>query len=113
MKSPVESTPPGFFCARCRVLKRIIFESNPPQPAMSTQVLEKLNRLPAAQQQEVLDFADFLASRYGRNSDKVSEEVEGDEDIQRLRRENMGWAKGKIWVAPDFDETPEDFKDYL
>ena len=24
-----------------------------------------------------------------------------------------GSAKGLIWIADDFDETPEDFKDYL
>jgi prevent-host-death family protein len=24
-----------------------------------------------------------------------------------------GGARGKIWMAPDFDETPEDFKEYL
>ncbi len=29
----------------------------------------------------------------------------------RFRR--AGTAKGKIWMADDFDETPEDFKDYL
>jgi len=23
-----------------------------------------------------------------------------------------GSAKGQIWIAPDFDETPEDFADY-
>jgi prevent-host-death family protein len=24
-----------------------------------------------------------------------------------------GGARGKIWMAPDFDETPADFKDYV
>jgi prevent-host-death family protein len=24
-----------------------------------------------------------------------------------------GSAKGRVWMAPDFDETPEDFKDYV
>jgi prevent-host-death family protein len=23
-----------------------------------------------------------------------------------------GTAKGRIWISPDFDETPEDFSDY-
>ncbi len=23
-----------------------------------------------------------------------------------------GSAKGRVWMAPDFDETPEDFKEY-
>jgi len=29
----------------------------------------------------------------------------------RLRR-RPGSTKGKVWMAPDFDETPEDFADY-
>jgi prevent-host-death family protein len=28
-------------------------------------------------------------------------------------RRKPGSAKGKIWMAPDFDRTPEDFKDYV
>ncbi|MCS6988924.1 MAG: DUF2281 domain-containing protein [Chloroherpetonaceae bacterium] len=31
--------------------------------------------------------------------------------IRRFRQ--AGTAKGKIWMADDFDETPEDFKDYM
>jgi prevent-host-death family protein len=29
------------------------------------------------------------------------------------RRREPGTAKGKLWIAPDFDETPADFKDYV
>jgi hypothetical protein len=25
----------------------------------------------------------------------------------------FGCGKGEIWMAPDFDETPEEFKDYM
>jgi prevent-host-death family protein len=28
------------------------------------------------------------------------------------RRRKPGSAKGQIWMAPDFDATPEDFADY-
>ena len=28
-------------------------------------------------------------------------------------RRQSGSAKGKIWMAPDFDRTPEDFEDYV
>lgn len=31
--------------------------------------------------------------------------------LARFRQ--AGTAKGKIWMADDFDETPEDFKDYM
>ena len=30
---------------------------------------------------------------------------------QRSRK--PGSAKGRIWMAPDFDATPEDFKEYV
>ena len=29
-----------------------------------------------------------------------------------LTRRKPGSAKGQIWIAPDFDETPPDFDDY-
>ncbi len=29
------------------------------------------------------------------------------------RRRSPGSAKGRVWMAPDFDRTPEDFEDYL
>lgn len=28
-------------------------------------------------------------------------------------RRQVGWAAGQVHLAPDFDETPEDFADYL
>ena len=28
-------------------------------------------------------------------------------------RRLWGSAKGRIWIAEDFDKTPEDFKDYM
>jgi antitoxin (DNA-binding transcriptional repressor) of toxin-antitoxin stability system len=32
---------------------------------------------------------------------------------QPKRPRTPGSAKGRIWIAPDFDETPEDFKEYV
>jgi prevent-host-death family protein len=29
--------------------------------------------------------------------------------IQRRERPNLGWAAGEIWIADDFDQTPEWF----
>ena len=29
------------------------------------------------------------------------------------RRRKPGSAKGQVWVAPDFDRTPDDFGDYM
>jgi len=30
-----------------------------------------------------------------------------------VKPRNPGGARGKIWMAPDFDATPVDFKEYL
>jgi len=32
--------------------------------------------------------------------------------VTRGKARKPGSAKGKIWIAPDFDATPDDFKDY-
>ena len=74
---------------------------------MSTEVFEKVKQLPPDKQKVVEDFVDYLISKY-----KVGEEKD-ESSLADIRRKNMGWAKGQIWMADDFNETPEDFKDYL
>lgn len=74
---------------------------------MSNDVLEKVKQLPPDKQQEVVDFVNYLLSKYQLKAE------ESTETIAEKRRRNMGWAKGKIWIADDFNETPDDFKDYL
>lgn len=73
---------------------------------MTTDVLEKVNRLPLEQQQEIEDFINDVLSKFYTP-------VQNEISISELRKKNMGWAKGKIWIADDFNDTPEDFKDYL
>jgi len=29
------------------------------------------------------------------------------------RKRKPGSARGRVWLAPDFDETPQDFDDYM
>lgn len=41
----------------------------------------------------------------------ISASAEQNQAQPRVRK--FGTAKGKIWMADDFDETPEDFKDYM
>jgi hypothetical protein len=72
---------------------------------MSTDVLEKVKQLPVDKQKEVEDFVDYLLYKY------VGDDHQ--ESIAEKRKKNFGWAKGKIWMADDFNETPEDFKDYI
>jgi hypothetical protein len=43
----------------------------------------------------------------------VSENNTTEENTKKPLIRKFGTAKGKIWVADDFDETPEDFKDYM
>ncbi len=35
------------------------------------------------------------------------------EIVMPRKKRQFGSAKGSIWIAPDFDEPLEDFKDYM
>jgi len=72
---------------------------------MSKDFMEKLNKLSPDKQQEVEDFMNFLLSK-GNNAEEQ-------EAFEGKRMKNMGRMHGQIWMAEDFDETPEDFKDYI
>jgi len=74
---------------------------------MDNLTLEKVKKLPPEKQQEVEDFIDYLLNKY---------EVRGQREIEFIaeqRRKNAGRLKGQIWMADDFNETPDDFKDYM
>ena len=73
---------------------------------MGTDLLEKLKQLPPDKQQEVDDFINFLLNKY------AGEKING-ESIAEKRKRNAGRMEGKIWMADDFNDTPEDFKDYM
>ncbi len=69
----------------------------------SAKVFEIWDNLPESLQQEALEYLQRLAASYQRTTEeKVTE-----------RRKGFGSWKGKIHIADDFDETLEDFKDYL
>jgi hypothetical protein len=79
---------------------------------MSEDVMQKVKKLPLEKQQEVEDFVDYLLNKYvGEPGNGNNTEVE--EDLAERRKRNMGRLKGKIWISDDFNDTPEDFKDYL
>lgn len=69
-------------------------------------ILEKIKRLPLDKQKEVEAIVDSLVSKYGETLEDVNELVE-------TRRKHLDSLKGKIWMADDFNETPEEFKEYL
>ena len=70
------------------------------QPA----ILEKLATLPEALQTEVLHYIEFLSARYTDTNRETETSV---------KKRQAGLLEGKIWMADDFDEPLEDFKDYM
>ncbi|MEM1292867.1 MAG: DUF2281 domain-containing protein [Cyanobacteria bacterium P01_H01_bin.162] len=67
-------------------------------------ILEKLETLPEALQTEVLHYIEFLLERY-TNTNRETE--------TSVKKRQAGLLEGKIWMADDFDEPLEDFKDYM
>lgn len=59
----------------------------------------KLEILPADLKKQVSDFVDFLLERSARQKKNIIPK--------------FGSAKGKIRMAPDFDEPIDDFKEYM
>ena len=80
---------------------------------MSEDVLQKVKKLPAEKQQEGEDVVDYLVNKYVGEQENGNGKEPIEEDIAEKRKRNMGWAKGKIWIADDFNDTPEDFKEYI
>jgi hypothetical protein len=59
-----------------------------------------LSELPKDIQMEVRDFIEFLLSKKFKSSSNNN-------------KPKFGSAKGKIKISPDFDESLDDFKDYM
>ncbi|MFZ4633271.1 MAG: DUF2281 domain-containing protein [Saprospiraceae bacterium] len=67
---------------------------------MTELILEKIKELPLFQQQELLDFAEYLIRKYG--------------NIEPEKKRMAGSLKGfLIYMAEDFNAPLEDFKDYM
>ena len=58
-----------------------------------------------------LDFSILTSSLKAQFSQLVRKAVSALDQPRRPRR--PGSAKGRVWVASDFDKTPRDFKDYV
>lgn len=71
---------------------------------IETAILQNLEKLPESVKQAVLDYTEFLASRYTRESSQIT---------KNSKRGGLGIWKGKIWMSDDFDEPLEDLKDYM
>jgi hypothetical protein len=64
----------------------------------NTSLKFEINSLPKSLRDEVANFVAFL-----KNKNKT---------IQKLKRREFGFAKGKIKLSKDFDEPLDSFKDY-
>jgi hypothetical protein len=63
------------------------------------QLYTQISSLPADLKKEVSDFVEFLKHKT--------------KSKPRLKKRQLGAAKGLIVMSPDFDEPLEDFKDYM
>ncbi|MEK7255759.1 MAG: DUF2281 domain-containing protein [Bacteroidota bacterium] len=72
---------------------------------METLAFQKFNSLPLDLRQEVLDFIEFLLQKH-------QQKIEQPQPVGK-RPSTFGNAKGKIYMAPDFNEIPEEFKEYI
>jgi hypothetical protein len=71
---------------------------------LSPQLLTTLDKLPPSLQAEVLNYAQYLASRY--TSSQPSEPIP-----KKYRQ--AGTMRGMFTMADDFDAPIEDLKDYM
>lgn len=73
-------------------------------------IFQEIQSLPEPLQQQVLDFVQFLKTKRAGKQTKPQTDDKPDETPQKRI---FGLAKGKIHLAPDFDEPLEDFKEYM
>jgi Protein of unknown function (DUF2281) len=63
------------------------------------QLYAQISALPADLKKEVSDFVEFLKQKAKPKT--------------KLKKRQLGVAKGLITMSPDFDEPLEDFKEYM
>jgi mRNA-degrading endonuclease RelE of RelBE toxin-antitoxin system len=61
-------------------------------------VLAKLQDLPLEQQQQVLDFVEFIAEKHAKSRSNEEESS---------KKRVAGLHKGKIWISDDFNDPLE------
>lgn len=71
---------------------------------LSSALLNTLAKLPEPLQQEVLNYAEYLAQKYIQS--QAPQEAHS-------KKRTAGALKGKIWMATNFDEPLEDFAEYM
>ena len=71
---------------------------------IETAILKNVEKLPESVKQALLDYIEFLVTRYAKEAAKTE---------KAAKRGGLGIWKGKIWMADDFDQPLEDLKDYM
>lgn len=61
--------------------------------------------------QDVQDGSEVVIAKAGRPVAKLSA-IAGEGERDRIRLRSPGSAKGKVWMAPDFDDPLPDFEPY-
>ena len=72
---------------------------------MDSLMLKKYEALPGNLQKEVVDFIEFLESKYQNQSTEVV-------SLAQKRASLFGNAKGLVTVLPGFDDIPTGFEEY-
>lgn len=80
-------------------------------------ILQAYQALPPELQREAADFIEFLLFKWQQQlGQPLPPTLESEQELAKIaagRRATFGALKGKIRLAPDFDEPLDDFKDYM
>lgn len=75
---------------------------------LQQQAINVMERLPDDKLAQVIQFAEFLASRTKSDISAERNTVQGERYLRK-----PGILKRKMMMADDFDETPDCFKEYM
>lgn len=78
-------------------------------------LLARINKLRPDQQQEVLDFAEFLEQKNRKGEDQSKGRGKGKSETAYTQQKTLkaGFLKGTFTVKEGFDEPLDDFKEYM
>ena len=69
---------------------------------LEQEATKAIHSLPAESLRSLVDYANFLISR-----------VDTSGESKRPYKSIIGRSKGKVWLADDFNEIPDGFKEYV
>jgi hypothetical protein len=69
---------------------------------VDAEILQTIAQMPETLKQELLHYAKYLFENYSKEAEKKTP-----------KRGGLGIWKDKIWIADDFDQPLEDFREYM